>query len=355
MSEKNMWQIEQELHAQGIGLICGVDEAGRGPLAGPVCAAAVILPDGLEIPGLDDSKKLTDKRRRDLYPLIQEHAIASGIGFAQRYTAGGGYVEHRRNRHRQLAVLTTHRPLPFGERFNHTTGNIQIIRQHRRSNNISNGVNCADFVKMHFFYRTTVGFGFGFGHNTESFFRKFPRPFSQIAPGNDRQNVRQITVNVGVVMFVMMMVFVTAAVTVMVVTMPVLVMFVVVVVGVVVVVMTMHVECITGYAVGFSTLDVTMHLFAKLQTIQRGQQFFLTAAQIQQRRHGHISGDPGSTFQIEHLTHKPINLSHLTHTERLRRTSILPPKPCVARPVPTASAPSPEWQSNLKQSPSPAK
>lgn len=82
MSEKNMWQIEQELHAQGIGLICGVDEAGRGPLAGPVCAAAVILPDGLEIPGLDDSKKLTDKRRRELYPIIQEQAIAYGIGFA---------------------------------------------------------------------------------------------------------------------------------------------------------------------------------------------------------------------------------------------------------------------------------
>jgi len=82
MSEKNMWQIEQELHDQGVGLICGVDEAGRGPLAGPVCAAAVILPDGLEIPGLDDSKKLTDKRRRELFPIIKEQAIAYGIGFA---------------------------------------------------------------------------------------------------------------------------------------------------------------------------------------------------------------------------------------------------------------------------------
>jgi len=77
-----MWQIEQELHDQGVGLICGVDEAGRGPLAGPVCAAAVILPDGLEIPGLDDSKKLTDKRRRELFPIIKEQAIAYGIGFA---------------------------------------------------------------------------------------------------------------------------------------------------------------------------------------------------------------------------------------------------------------------------------
>ena len=63
-------------------MICGVDEAGRGPLAGPVCAAAVILPKGLEIPGLDDSKKLTDKRRRELLPVIKEQAIAYGIGFA---------------------------------------------------------------------------------------------------------------------------------------------------------------------------------------------------------------------------------------------------------------------------------
>ena len=82
MSEKNMWQFEEELFAQGYQLVCGVDEAGRGPLAGPVCAAAVILPPHLEIPGLDDSKKLSDKRRRELFPIIKEQAIAYGIGFA---------------------------------------------------------------------------------------------------------------------------------------------------------------------------------------------------------------------------------------------------------------------------------
>ena len=82
MTEKNMWQIEDSLYEQGIGVICGVDEAGRGPLAGPVCAAAVILPPHLDIPGLDDSKKLTDKRRRELMPIIKEQAIAYGIGFA---------------------------------------------------------------------------------------------------------------------------------------------------------------------------------------------------------------------------------------------------------------------------------
>ena len=82
MSEKNMWQFEEELFAQGYQMICGVDEAGRGPLAGPVCAAAVILPPHLEIPGLDDSKKLSDKRRRELFPIIKEQAIAYGIGLA---------------------------------------------------------------------------------------------------------------------------------------------------------------------------------------------------------------------------------------------------------------------------------
>ena len=82
MSEVNLWEIENSLYAEGYTAICGVDEAGRGPLAGPVCAGAVILPQGLEIPGLNDSKKLTDKKRRELYPIIKEQAIAWGIGFA---------------------------------------------------------------------------------------------------------------------------------------------------------------------------------------------------------------------------------------------------------------------------------
>ena len=82
MSAVNLWEIEDALYEQGIRNICGVDEAGRGPLAGPVCAAAVILPEHLELPGLNDSKKLTDKRRRELFPIIKEQAVAYGIGFA---------------------------------------------------------------------------------------------------------------------------------------------------------------------------------------------------------------------------------------------------------------------------------
>lgn len=76
------YTFERQAHEQGFQIVCGVDEAGRGPLAGPVCAAAVILPDGLVIEGLDDSKKLTEKKRDALYDVICEDAIAYSIAFA---------------------------------------------------------------------------------------------------------------------------------------------------------------------------------------------------------------------------------------------------------------------------------
>lgn len=82
MSQLDMWEFEEKYYQQNIQNICGVDEAGRGPLAGPVCAAAVILPPHFDIPGLTDSKKLTDKRRRELFPIIIENAVAYGIAFA---------------------------------------------------------------------------------------------------------------------------------------------------------------------------------------------------------------------------------------------------------------------------------
>ena len=78
----DLWQYEREAFDAGVKLVCGVDEAGRGPLAGPVCAAAVMLPRGLEIPGLNDSKKLTDKKRRELYDVITAQAVSYGIAFA---------------------------------------------------------------------------------------------------------------------------------------------------------------------------------------------------------------------------------------------------------------------------------
>ena len=80
MSE--LWNYEHACYDEGYDLVCGVDEAGRGPLAGPVCAAAVILPRDLQIEGLNDSKKLTDKRRRALFDVITAQAVRYGIAFA---------------------------------------------------------------------------------------------------------------------------------------------------------------------------------------------------------------------------------------------------------------------------------
>lgn len=73
---------DKTFYSDGIVDVCGVDEAGRGPLAGPVCAAACILPVGLEIPGLDDSKKLSPQKREELYDIIVSSAITFGIAFA---------------------------------------------------------------------------------------------------------------------------------------------------------------------------------------------------------------------------------------------------------------------------------
>ena len=78
----DLWEIERAVHREGVAVLCGADEAGRGPLAGPVCAAAVILPEGVDLPGLNDSKKLTEKKREALFPLIEEKAVSYGIAFA---------------------------------------------------------------------------------------------------------------------------------------------------------------------------------------------------------------------------------------------------------------------------------
>ena len=78
----DLWALENEIYDEGHELVCGVDEAGRGPLAGPVCAAAVILPRGIEIPGLNDSKKLSEKKREELFEIIIEKALSYGIAFA---------------------------------------------------------------------------------------------------------------------------------------------------------------------------------------------------------------------------------------------------------------------------------
>lgn len=76
------YTYEHNAYLRGFTAVCGIDEAGRGPLAGPVCAAAVLLPEGVVIDGLNDSKKLSEKKRELLFPVIEENALAFGIGFA---------------------------------------------------------------------------------------------------------------------------------------------------------------------------------------------------------------------------------------------------------------------------------
>ncbi len=73
------WDIENEYFDKGYSVICGTDEAGRGPLCGPVAAAAVILPKGLILPGLNDSKKISEKKREELYDIIIENAVSYAI------------------------------------------------------------------------------------------------------------------------------------------------------------------------------------------------------------------------------------------------------------------------------------
>ena len=82
MTQVDLWTLEAELCTPDTQPLCGVDEAGRGPLAGPVCAAAVMLPPGLVIPGLNDSKKLSEKKREALYDTIRAQALSYGIAFA---------------------------------------------------------------------------------------------------------------------------------------------------------------------------------------------------------------------------------------------------------------------------------
>ncbi len=100
----NLWQHEKEARAEGYTAVCGCDEAGAGPLAGPVYAAAVILPLGEDIPGLDDSKKLTEKKREELFPLIQEKALAWSVAFVDAKEIDRTDILSARMRAMQLAI-----------------------------------------------------------------------------------------------------------------------------------------------------------------------------------------------------------------------------------------------------------
>lgn len=104
MSSLSMWEIEQEAFAAGFSCVCGCDEAGAGPLAGPVYAAAVILPAGEEIPGLNDSKKLTEKKREALFPVIQEKALAYAVAWVDAEEIDATDILSARMKAMQLAI-----------------------------------------------------------------------------------------------------------------------------------------------------------------------------------------------------------------------------------------------------------
>lgn len=100
----DLWQYEKEALAAGHTYICGCDEAGAGPLAGPVYAAAVILPLGVEIDGLNDSKKLTEKKREALFPVIQEKAAAWAVAWVDAREIDETDILSARMKAMQLAI-----------------------------------------------------------------------------------------------------------------------------------------------------------------------------------------------------------------------------------------------------------
>ena len=100
----DFWQYEKEAMSKGYAAVCGCDEAGAGPLAGPVYAAAVILPFGENIPGLDDSKKLTEKKRETLFTMIQDLELAWSIAWIEAKEIDETDILSARMRAMQLAM-----------------------------------------------------------------------------------------------------------------------------------------------------------------------------------------------------------------------------------------------------------
>lgn len=95
---------ENEVRAAGYGAVCGVDEAGVGPLCGPVYAAAVILPEGCDIPGLNDSKRLTEKKREALFPVIRRTALAYAVAWVDEKEIDATDILSARMKAMQLAI-----------------------------------------------------------------------------------------------------------------------------------------------------------------------------------------------------------------------------------------------------------
>lgn len=100
----DLWTYERQAAAEGFAAVCGVDEAGAGPLMGPVYAAAVILPEDCDLPELNDSKKLTEKKREKLFPLIQEQAVAWSVARVEASEIDETDILSARMKAMQLAI-----------------------------------------------------------------------------------------------------------------------------------------------------------------------------------------------------------------------------------------------------------
>ena len=100
----DLWAYEREAREQGYTAVCGVDEAGAGPLMGPVYAAAVILPEDYDLPELNDSKKLTEKKREMLFPLIKERAIAWSVAWVEASEIDATDILSARMKAMQMAI-----------------------------------------------------------------------------------------------------------------------------------------------------------------------------------------------------------------------------------------------------------
>ena len=108
------YELEAAARAEGYAHVCGADEAGAGPLMGPVYAAAVILPEGCVIEGLDDSKKLSEKKREALFDIIRERAVAYSVASVDAREIDEIDILNARMKAMQLAIdgLTSRRTLP---------------------------------------------------------------------------------------------------------------------------------------------------------------------------------------------------------------------------------------------------
>lgn len=126
----DMSVYEKELYAKGISTVAGVDEVGRGPLAGPVLAACVVLPADWDIPGLDDSKKLSEKKRNEMFQIISDRALAIGTGMADNNTIDEINILNATKQAMRQAVAEAEKQL--GDAIGHVLGRCCDNRGHRQ-------------------------------------------------------------------------------------------------------------------------------------------------------------------------------------------------------------------------------